>query len=171
MKLTNKTEDGDFMMTDIQKASVYRDFHGKVLGFFRSKINNADDAEDLTSDVFVKVYEKFDSFDESKSSLSTWIYTISRNTLTDYFRTNKTFDEIPETKEDDSSVEDEVCNTEMLEKLAEALETLDERERDIVILRFYSGKTLREISSQMGISYAYVKILQNKAFEQLKKYF
>ena len=47
----------------------------------------------------------------------------------------------------------------------EDLLKMPKRERDIIILRFYSGKTLREISSQMGISYAYVKVLQNKAFE------
>ena len=51
----------------------------------------------------------------------------------------------------------------------EDLLKMPKRERDIIILRFYSGKTLREISSQMGISYAYVKVLQNKAFEKLKK--
>ncbi|MCQ2477227.1 MAG: hypothetical protein MJ125_05255 [Clostridia bacterium] len=34
----------------------------------------------------MKIYEKTDSFDESKASLSTWIYTVARNTLTDYYR-------------------------------------------------------------------------------------
>lgn len=156
------------IMMDIEK--IYRDYHGKVCGYIRSKINSAQDAEDLTADVFVKVFEKLGTFDESKASLSTWIYTITRNTLTDYFRTRKVFAEIPETMETDTSVEDDVCNAEMLETLAKALETLDERERDIIILRFYSGKTLKQITAQMGISYAYGKVLQNKAFEKLRKY-
>lgn len=156
--------------TDIQNEKVYRDYHGRVCGYIRSKINSAQDAEDLAADVFVKVFEKLDSFDESKASLSTWIYTITRNKLTDYFRTRKVFAEIPETMEADSSVEDDVCNAEMLDNLAKALETLDERERDIIILRFYSGKTLKEITAQMGISYAYGKVLQNKAFEKLRKF-
>ena len=153
------------------KEKIYRDYHGKICGYIRSKINSAQDAEDIAADVFVKVFEKLDSFDESKASLSTWIYTITRNTLTDYFRTRKVFAEIPETLEDDSSVEDDVCSAEMLEILAKALEALDERERDIIILRFYSGKTLKEIAAQMGISYAYVKVLQNKALGNMRKYF
>ena len=159
------------MITDTQKEAIYRDYHGKVSGYIRSKINSPQDAEDITSDVFLKVYEKIDTFDESKSSLSTWIYTITRNTLTDYFRTRKVFAEIPETIEDDISVEDDIRNAEMLETLADALETLEERERDIIILRFYSGKTLRKISSQMSISYAYVKVLQNNAFAKIKNFF
>ena len=159
------------MITYTQKEAIYRDYHGKVSGYIRSKINSPQDAEDITADVFLKVYEKLDTFDETKASLSTWIYTITRNTLTDYFRTRKVFDEIPETIEDDISVAEEICNAEMLETLADALETLEERERDIIILRFYSGKTLRDISAQMGISYAYVKVLQNNAFAKIKNFF
>ncbi|MCQ2472251.1 MAG: sigma-70 family RNA polymerase sigma factor [Clostridia bacterium] len=159
------------MATNEQMQAVYCTYHSKVCGYLRSKINNVQDIEDLAADIFVKVYEKLDTFDETKASLSTWIYTIARNTLTDFFRTHKTFEEIPQTMEGDSSIEENICNTEMLDALADALESLDERERDIIILRFYKGKTLKEISEQMGISYAYVKVLQNKAFAVMKKYF
>ena len=154
----------------MDKEKIYRDYHGKVFGYIRSKTNSLQDAEDLTADVFVKVFEKFDSFDEGKASLSTWIYTITKNTLTDFFRTGKVFAEIPENLEADSSVENDVCDAEMLEILANALESLEERERDIIILRFYSGKTLKEIVAQMGISYAYGKVLQNKAFEKMRRF-
>ena len=157
-------------ITDTQKEEIYRDFHGKIFGYIISKINDQDTAEDLTSEVFVKIYAKLDSFDKTKASLSTWIYTIARNTLTDYYRTRRVFEEIPETKDDGFSVEDSVCSSEMLERLAKGLSALDERERDIIVLRFYSGVTLKDIAVRMGISYAYVKVLQNKAFEKLKKY-
>lgn len=158
------------MATKEQKQAIYRAYHGKVCGYIRSKIRNAQDAEDLAADVFVKVYEKLDTFDETRASLSTWIYTVTRNTLTDHFRTRRTFEEIPETLADGSSVEESVCSAERLDALAKALETLDERERDIIILRFYKGMTLTEIAGQMGISYAYIKVLQSKAFGVLKKY-
>lgn len=152
------------------KEKIYKDYHGKVLSYIRSKTNSVHDAEDIAADVFLKVYEKLDTFDETKASLSTWIYTITRNTLTDFFRTRKICEEIPETLDNGSSVPDEICNAETLERLASALESLEERERDIIILRFCKGKTLTEIAKQMGISYAYVKVLQNKAFDVLKKY-
>ena len=157
--------------TDTRKDEIYRAFHAKVFGYIRGKINSAQDAEDLADEVFMKVFEKLDTFDETKASLSTWIYTITRNRLTDYFRTRRVFEEIPETLDDGSSVEEDVCNAEMLDILADALAHLDERERDIIILRYYSGKTLREIAVQMGISYAYIKVLQNKALDAMKKYF
>ena len=157
-------------VTETQKEDIYRNYYEKVYGYILSRINSRQNAEDLAQDVFVKIYSKLDSFDESKASLSTWIYTVTRNTLTDYYRTRKVFAEIPDEKDDGFSLEDEICNEEMLEHLADGLEALDERERDIIIQRFYYGKTLKEIAEQTDISYAYVKILQNKAFSKLKSF-
>lgn len=169
--MLNKVRSQEREVRCLDKDKIYRDYQGKVYGYILSKVNSPQDAEDIAADVFLKVYEKLDSFDESKASLSTWIYTITRNSLTDYFRIRKVFTEIPEIIEDDISVEEEICNAEMLETLADALESLDERERDIIILRFYTGKTLKEIAGNMGISYAYVKVLQSKALAVLKIFF
>ena len=121
--------------------------------------------------MFLKVYEKLDSYDETKAALSTWIYTITRNTLVDYFRTRHSAQELPEELAATEDVEDGLCREETLETLAAALETLDERERNIVIRRYYSGMTLKEIAAQMDISYAYVKLLHNKALSALREYF
>ena len=150
------------------REKIYSDYCSKVFGYIRSRVNSVQDAEDIVADVFLKVYEKLESYDESKASLSTWIYTITRNTLTDYYRTRKVFDEIQELSEDDASTEDDVCHAEMLEILAKALEALDERERDIVVFRYYFNKQLKDIASQMGISYAYVRVLHNRALQNLR---
>ena len=158
------------IITESVKEDIYREYYKKVFGLIISKTNNSYLAEDLAADVFVKVYEKLDTFDETKASLSTWIYTITKNKLTDYYRSRKVFEEIPEDMADDSSVEDDVLSGEMLEVLANALETLDERERGIIILRFYSGKTLKEIAEKMDISYAYVKLLQSRALAKLRDF-
>ena len=159
------------MEQDAQKEALYREYSGKVYGYIRSRISDTQIVEDLVSDVFVKIYEKLHSFDESRASLSTWIYTIARNTLTDYFRTRKQTVELIDTQESIPDAEDDLCRVETLETLAKALETLDRREREIVILHFYSGKTLKEIAAQLHISYAYVKVLQVRAFAKLKKFF
>lgn len=155
---------------DLAKENIYRDYHSKVLGYIRSKINNLQDSEDLAADVFVKVYEKYDSFDNTKASVSTWIFTITRNAVIDYFRTSKDYDEVPETIAADTSVEDEVCNNDMLDSLAKALRNLDERERDIIVMRYYEGVSLKDIADKMGISYAYVRVLQKKALQALRDY-
>lgn len=159
------------MLTETQKTSLYEVYQPKVERYFRFKVNDADLAEELTAEVFLKVYEKLDTYDETKAALSTWIFTVARNTMTDYFRTRRVTSEIPEDLAEDSSVEEEVCSGMMLDKLAGALETLEERERDLIILRYYEGEKLTDIAQKLGISYAYVKILHNKALSKLKKCF
>ncbi len=156
---------------DAFKAKIYEDYYKKVYSYLLGQVNDSYLAEDLASDVFLKVYEKLDLYDETKASISTWIFTIARNKLTDYYRGRTVFGEIPETMADGSDIEEDMCNNEMLEILAGALEKLDERERDIIILHYYSGVTLKEIGQRLGISYAYVKILHNKALSSLKNFF
>ena len=53
----------------ITEEAIYRDYHGKVLSYIRAKINSPQDAEDIAADVFLKVCEKLDTFDETKASL------------------------------------------------------------------------------------------------------
>ena len=97
------------------------------MGHIRPRINNPADAEDLHSAVFTKVYEKFSSFDQTKASISTWVYTIARNTLIDFFRTHRIHDELG----DEDMVEEDafqgILTEETLDELAEALKKLPER--------------------------------------------
>lgn len=159
------------LITEQLKTDIYRDYYHKIRGYIQSKVSDSELAEDLCADVFVKVYEKLDTYDESVASLSTWIFTIARNRLTDHYRTRRVMPEVPETYAAPISLEDDVCNASELETLADALESLDERERDIVVFRYYSGMTLKEIAQKMNISYAYVKVLHNKALSELRKFF
>lgn len=154
--------------SSLQMEQIYRDYHSKVLGYLRSHLSDTQDAEDIASDIFMKIFEKLDSYDESKASLSTWIFTITRNTLTDRFRTRRVFEEIPETLADGSDIEEDLCNEETLGALAKALGSLEERLRDLVVMRYYQGLTLKEIAERMDISYAYVKVLHNKALSALR---
>ena len=158
-------------MTNEKKTEIYEEFHTKVLRYLSGKLRDTTLAEDLCSEVFLKVYEKIDTYSEEKASLSTWIFTITRNTLTDHFRTRRVFEEIPETLADTETPEDSYCSNEMLELLASALERLEPRLRDIIIFRYYKGMTLTDISQKMGISYAYIKVLHNKALAELRPSF
>lgn len=152
----------------IGKEEIYKEYHDKVLRLINGKISNYTEAEDITSDVFVKVYAKLDSFDETKASISTWIYRIAQNTLIDYFRTRKVYSEVPEDLSDGGEVEDSVLSQEMLEALATALEKLPERDRDLVVLHYYKGMTLKEAAEKIGMSYSNAKLVHSKSLVVLK---
>lgn len=158
--------------TGLDSTMIYEQYGEKILRYILGKVNDRYLAEDLRSEVFLKIDEKLATYNVQKAALSTWVFTIARNTLIDYFRTRRVHEQIPETLAAKSSdVEEKVCNDESLESLAYALEKLEKRERDIIVLRYYSGLTLKEIGQKMNISYAYVKLLHNKALQLMKKYF
>ena len=157
-----------------RREEVFLEYNLKVRNYILGKINNFHLAEDLCSEVFDKVYAKLDTFDEKKASLSTWIFTIARNTLIDYYRTNHPNLELKddiniETNQDDD--EGLICNTENLEKLAKALETLSDKEKKVVILHYYKNLPLNVACKQIGISYPYIKIIHRTALAKIGKFF
>ena len=155
-------------VTGTNQDSLYLDYKDKITAYVRSRIENKYDVEDIVSTVFLKIYQKIDSFDESKASLSTWIYTITRNTVIDYFREIKTHIEFLDEIEADTLSADSLVDDELLEDLAYALETLSERERDLIILHYYKGYTLKRISEMMDMSYINAKLIHTKALSMLR---
>ena len=153
----------------IGKEELYIEYADKVMGYIRSKITNQADAEDLHSAVFIKVYQKFETFDQTKASVSTWVYTIARNTVIDYFRARKIHEEVQEDSAiSEDNVADDLLNQEALEELADALEQLPQRERDLIILHYYSGLTLKECATKLRMSYSNCKLVHNKALMELR---
>ncbi|MCD8154564.1 MAG: sigma-70 family RNA polymerase sigma factor [Clostridiales bacterium] len=150
------------------RENLYTEYHPKVQAYIGSRVKNVHDAEDLVSQVFLKVYHNLESFDSRKASVSTWIYTITRNTVTDFFRTQRQNCQLEEEVPSPGNVEDGLLRDELLEELASALEKLEERERDIIVLHYYSEKTLVDIAVLMNLSYPYVKVLHKKAVKALR---
>ena len=151
-----------------EKEALYTEYHDKVSHYVFCRLQNKSDAEDIVSEIFLKVYEHFDTFDASLASVSTWIYTITRNTVTDYFRSNRIYAELPEELSDGDDIECVVLQKESLAALGKAHGKLDERRRALVILKYYKKMSLKDIAARMGISYAYVKILHKSALNKLK---
>ncbi len=156
-------------MTESVMDKIYRAYHDKVMGYIRSRVNRWADAEDLCADVFEKVYRKLPEYDRTKAQLGTWIFTITRNTVIDYFRRTKPTEELDENLSDDTPVEADLLNAESLSELADALRALPQELTDIIVLRYYDGKPLTEIATLMGLSYGAVKLRHQKALELLRK--
>ena len=112
-----------------------------------------------------------DSFSGEPKAVSSWIYMITKRTVAMFYRKQRSVVEIPEDMSDGTDIEGETIDSETLDTLADALEQLDIRLRDIIILHYYGEKSLKEIATAMGMSYPNMKILHKKALNQLKKKF
>ena len=155
-------------MTAEEKERLYAGYKVKVLSYIRSRVFNACDVEDLCEDVFVKAFAAADSFDPSKASEGTWLYSITRNTVIDYCRRFHPTEEIPEDISDECRTEDGIIESETLEELAAALEDLPEELTDVIVLHYYDGMPLTTVAVTLGISYGAVKIRHNKALSLLR---
>ena len=69
--------------TDVMEK-IYLEYREKVFRYVRGKVASTADAEDVTSEIFWRVISSLDSYDEEKATLSTWIYTITHNTVCNY---------------------------------------------------------------------------------------
>lgn len=156
-------------MTEISSEQIYLDYRSKVAAYISSHIRNKEDAEDLVSDVFMKVHASLDKFDEKKASVSTWIYTITRNTVTDFLRRNHISEELPEDAPSPLLTEESYMKEETLSELAVALNELEDDERRIIALRYGSGIPLTEIAEKLDLSYGAVKIRHRKALNKLEE--
>ena len=152
----------------INAEQIYLQYHDKVRAYVRSKIQDPHDVEDLVSAVFMKIVQKLDSYDPAKASVSTWVYTITRNTVTDHFRARRALVALEDYMVDEAPME---LGYDALDSLADALLALKERERDLIVLHYYTGHTLKEVAEMMGMSYINAKVIHKKALENLRAFF
>ncbi|MBQ7144383.1 MAG: sigma-70 family RNA polymerase sigma factor [Oscillospiraceae bacterium] len=155
-------------MKALSGTELYAAYRDKVLAYLRSRTACREDAEDLCAEVFAEVLRCLPQYDAEKASLSTWIYQITRFTLIDYLRTRHPSEPLPEDLAGADDPAEAFLRRETLDRLAAALKALDPEERDIIVLRYYKGRTLTEISRFTGISYGMVKVKHKKALDRLR---
>ena len=143
---------------------IYREYEPKVTAYIRNHVSNPDDVKALSDDVFQKLLQNKETFSKEPDSVSLRIYMTTKQTVEKYYRDRRAFGEIS-----DAFTEEQTLNAESLDKLADALEQLDLRLRDIIILHYYADKTLEEIAAAMDMPYAEIELLNKEALERLQK--
>ncbi len=152
----------------LSQEEVYKKYGDKVLAYIKFRVSSPEDAEDLQANVFYKVFKQWEKYESEKASISTWIYTIARNEVIDYYRTKHTTEEVPEDIQDASETEEEILQNETLEELADALNLLDQKEKELIVLHYYNNETLRSISKMMNLTYDQTKNIHYKALKRMR---
>ena len=155
-------------------ASLYEQYSPLVYRFLRRRLDGADEVvEDLTEDVFVKVYEKLDRYVERGLPFTAWLYRIAHNHLVDYLRTlprlaAHSLDDVAEMPERETTSD----YTRVLDRqsLEPALARLTPEQRQAVELRFMQGMSVAETANVMGRSDEAVKKLQARALANLRRH-
>lgn len=147
-------------------------YKAKVYNYIYRMVHNPMDAEDLTQETFVRAYMSIHSF-QSRASLNTWLFRIATNLCIDYSRKNKktaglTLSLSQEDEEDGEDKQREIpdlaldpqrllLNKELGIRLEEALSTLPDKMRTVILLYDIEGLPYEEIAGIVGCPLGTVK--------------
>ncbi len=158
---------------------IFAKYYKPIYYFVFKMIHNAEVAEDITQDTFVKVYKNLTKVDESLK-FSPWIYKIAYNTFVDYKRKHKVSFELLDnihyenTNQDthhENNPEESMLNKELREKINRAFGKLNTRYRTALILRDYNKLSYKEVADVLELSEAAVKSLIHRARLEFQKIF
>jgi len=144
----------------------------------RLGIRNAEDRQDTLQDIFIKIYKNLNGFDTSLS-FSSWVYRIAHNEAISAYRKKNVRPEGHLIDEGDERVAREMTQEEGVEKqfdeqinaeeIANALEKVDEKYKNVLILRFFEHKEYEEISDILKIPIGSVGTLIHRGKKQVKE--
>jgi len=149
-------------------ARVYEEHVRPVYGFLAYRVRDRDLAEDLTQSTFERALRAWPRFDPSKAAERTWLLTIARNLLIDHHRRNHP--ELPGEIEEHllpSTAGPEQAFMQNA-RLQDLLQTLGERERELVALRFGGDLTGPEIAELTGLTLANVQQILSRSLRRLR---
>ena len=145
--------------------------YNKCRGFSRSD----DEAQDLTQDIFLKLFVKLSSF-KGKSKFSTWLYSFTYNHCVNYVN-RSTAKKIEKQSVDAENLKDEYYDSQeevdvdiqnlKIEKLKEALEKISPEEKMILLLKYLDSLSIKDLAGVLDIGESAVKMRLKRAKEKL----
>jgi RNA polymerase sigma-70 factor (ECF subfamily) len=147
--------------------SIYLD---RIYRYIVYQVNNRTTAEDLTEEVFIKAWKGINKFKWKGHPFSSWLYRIARNHVIDYFRTSQQCKPLEgELAIDDYGPEQEVEEQQTNKVLFEAMSTLPEQQRQLIILKFIEELDNSEIEHIMGKRQVAIRVMQMRALATLRR--
>ena len=165
---------------------IVQRYHRRIYNICYRFSGSADDAQDLTQEVFIKMYRTLNSFDGTKGAFMTWVTTVTRNLLVDHFRKGKqdrltdSIDTVSSEHEDAMPLSDQiedlgprpdarVQSLEARDTVHLALQKLSPELREAVILRDLQDMDYREIANALKVPEGTVKSRINRGRVELAR--
>jgi len=156
---------------DMQEfQAFYEDNLVRVYRFVFQSVRNREEAEDLTSQIFLKALRYYDP-ERNVPSARSWLFKIAHTTMADYWRSHyrlmiSSLDVRLEVGWEGPAAEGMLGTHERAaERVYDLLQALPERYREVLRYRFLFNLSIRETAATMGVSEANVKVLQFRALK------
>ena len=160
-----RKKDTDKKFTDI--VNKYRE---PVYWFIRRRVISHDDADDVTQEVFIRIYKSLDTLKDA-SAEKAWIYRIATNEcnrfLTQKYQSTELTEDITNSLMEGEYID---YDEEMQIKFQKALNTLSERQRNVFELRYYEEMTYEQISEIINSDLSTLKATYYVAKQKITDY-
>lgn len=134
--------------------ALYAEQLPRVYNYFRFRVGDGPDAEDLTSTTFEKAWQARHRYRRDLGAFTTWLFSIARHVAIDHFRQARKFAPLDEAAERPGGATPEELAVERsdFERLGRLLSRLPERERELLSLKYGMQMTNRAIARLVGLS-------------------
>jgi RNA polymerase sigma-70 factor (ECF subfamily) len=154
-------------------GELYDRHHTRIFRYMWSRVRDEHTAEDLTSEVFVRMVSGLPSYRVKGTPFQAWLYRIAHNLTVDHYRKTSRYeqvslDHVEEPSEEGSDPSEIVERRLTVEQVQRALNRLDSVQHEVVVLRFLIGLPLRQVAEALGKTVAAVKSLQHRGLVALR---
>lgn len=157
--------------TEADFEALYRAELPRIYNFFRYRVGDGQSAEDLTAETFEKAWRNRARYRQDLGAFSTWLFTIARRVAIDYYRKQHTDRSLDETLHlaAESNTEDAAQQQLEFAMLLRLLLQLEERERELVALKYGAGLTNRDIARLTRLSESNVGVILHRTVRSLRQ--
>jgi len=150
---------------------LYDKYQPQIYRFIYLKVGQREEAEDLTHQVFLKSWQSIAEYRFQGFPFSSWLYSIARHQIIDYYRTRKSeiaLESVTEFKVENPAPKI-IDNNLDIERVKRALQQLKTEQQDVIILRFIEDLSLQEVASILNKTEGAIKLLQHRAIKKLRR--
>ena len=154
-------------------GQFYNKYFQRVHAYACYRCSGPQEADELTSLIFEKLFKKYSSFNPEKANIEVWLFSIAKNVVIDYYRWHKirSFFSITEYEEILSAPDDTALSAQKREEqklLFNALAKLPQREREILGLKYSQGFNNKEIAAVTGLTESNTGVIIMRAVKKLR---
>ena len=164
-------------------GKLYDKYYPQIFGYILKRVADLEIAQDITSETFFKALKNLWKFRWKNISFSAWLYRIANNEIANYFRKNKKYsislDKLKEKGFEPISLhnpeteflkaQEELKKHQDFLKIQEKISQLPIKYQEVIILRFFEKKKVKEIAEILGKKEGTIKSLLHRGLEKLKE--
>jgi len=151
---------------------LYDVLFDRIYKFVFFRVDSREEAEDITEETFVKVWDKIKTYKDVGVSFEAWVYRIARNTLIDTYRTKKITESIDtrwDIVDDKPTPEDLFLENEQLSGVYNSLKDIKANYAEVIVLKYINDLEYSEIAEILGKPQDQVRVLLSRATKALKQ--